>query len=330
MKQRISLFAALGERLANIPEPIIEAAIAQNPWYTPHSIRQAIEAIRTEMLDSELLRTWLEGYRVPVATPKRVLVIMAGNLPLVGFFDLLCVVASGHHCMVKPSSKDTVLITFVMEQLRAINPDIALSLYDGSESPEAVIATGSDNTNRYFRAQYSHIPTLLRGSRQSVAVLTGQESEADLKGLEEDIWLHNGLGCRNVSMLFLKEGMAFPNIKPTCTHPKYGNNYRQNKALLTMAQAPFIDLDGAVAVESDHFPTRLSTIAYHTYERLEEVTQWLEAHDSELQCVVASTPLHPRTVPFGRAQHPALTDYPDAVDVVAFLEQIAYICPTEH
>lgn len=326
MKHTIELFSALSERLAHLPESIVKEAIAENPWYTPEAIHTAVEAIRREMLDPELLTRWLSAYRVPVANPKRVLVIMAGNLPLVGFFDLLCVVAAGHHCIVKPSSKDMVLTAHIINELSNIDPKVGISYYDGHTLPDAVIATGSDNTNRYFRARYGTIPTLLRGSRQSVAVLTGEESEAELRGLEEDIWLHNGLGCRNVSMLFLKEGMAFPAIRPTSLHSKYRNNYLQNKALLEMTSEPFIDLGGAVAMESNRFPARLSTLTYRYYRTTEEVAEWLTAHDRELQCVVAREKLHPRAVPFGRAQHPTLTDYPDAVDVVAFLEQITYIC----
>lgn len=326
MKHTIELFSALSERLAHLPENIVKEAIDENPWYTPEAIHTAVEAIRREMLDPELLTCWLSAYQVPVANPKRVLVIMAGNLPLVGFFDLLCVVAAGHHCIVKPSSKDKALTTHIINELSNIDPKVGISYYDGYTLPDAVIATGSDNTNRYFRARYGTIPTLLRGSRQSVAVLTGEESEAEMRGLEEDIWLHNGLGCRNVSMLFFKEGMAFPAIRPTSLHSKYRNNYLQNKALLEMTGEPFIDLGGAIAMESNHFPARLSTLTYRYYRTTEEVAEWLTAHDRELQCVVAREKLHPRAVPFGRAQHPTLTDYPDAVDVVAFLEQIAYIC----
>ncbi|MBR5464416.1 MAG: aldehyde dehydrogenase [Alistipes sp.] len=322
MKTTIDTLCQLADRLTRVPEDVVKCAMAHNPWFTAASIGAAIEAIRTEMLDPEKLAAWLASYAVPVQRPKNVLVIMAGNLPLVGFFDMLCVVVSGHRCLVKPSSKDRVLMEYAIGELRTIDPSLNVEVYDGQFVPDAVIATGSNNTNRYFRAHYGSIPTLLRGSRQSVAVLTGKESEEALRGLEEDIWLHYGLGCRNVSMLFLKRGMPFPPLQPQIRHPKYRNNYLQTKALMQMAGEPFIDLGDAVAVQRAEFPHALSAIAYRYYDTAPEVEQWLAAHDRELQCVVGRSIAHARRVDFGRAQHPALTDYPDAVDVIAFLETI--------
>ena len=322
MKTRIDILCRLGDELAKLPEVVIERAIAENPWFTRASICAAVEAIRGEMLDRDRLTTWLAAYAVPVAAPKQVLIILAGNLPLVGFFDLLCVVASGHRCLVKPSSKDRVLVEYVVRTLQALDSSIDVAIYDGEAEPDAVIATGSDNTNRYFRARYQTIPTLLRGSRQSVAVLTGEESAEELRGLEEDIWLHHGLGCRNVSMLWLKKGMDLPKIRPQAVHEKYRHNYLQTKALLTMDGEEFVDLGGAVAICKEDFPQSLSAITYAYYETVSEVEHWLADHDRELQCVVGRSIDHARRVDFGRAQHPALTDYPDAVDVVAFLERI--------
>lgn len=305
-----------------MPEVVIAQAVAENPWFTPASIRVSVEAICDEMLRCELLEAWLTPYAVPVANPRNVLIIMAGNLPLVGFFDLLCVLASGHRAWVKPSSKDRVLMNFVLDELRAIDPHLPAESYDGESFPDAVIATGSDNTNRYFRAQYQAIPTLLRGSRQSVAVLSGAETAEELRGLAEDIWLHSGLGCRNVSMVWLPEGMQMPRLQPCELHPKFRNNYLQTKAMCEMEGQPFIDLGGAVALQQSHFPHALSELSYAFYRSIDEVETWLDAHDRALQCVVSRVVTHPRRVDFGRAQHPALTDYPDAVNVVAFLERI--------
>lgn len=327
MNRIVDTLVALGKRLEGFGKEPISAAVIRkaceaNGWFTPDSVCTAVEAIRCEMLDRAKLTTWLASYAVPVTTPKNILIIMAGNIPLVGFFDLLCVVASGHRAWVKPSSKDRVLIDFMVEQLREIDPLIAIAYADPTYQPDAVIATGSDNTNRYFRATYGAIPTLLRGSRQSVAVLAGDETEGELCGLAEDIWLHNGLGCRNVSLVMLPEGCAFPALCPPQLHPHYRDNYRQVRAVRTMTESPFMDLDGALAVEQHDFPHALCEIAYFHYRSIEEVEAWLSAHDTALQCVVSRCVKHPRRVDFGQAQHPALTDYPDAVDVVAFLETI--------
>lgn len=323
----IHTLCTLGERLndfgtTDATRSIIADACRENRWFTPDAIRMAVEAIRCEMLDRKRIEAWLAPYAVPVAAAKNVLIIAAGNIPLVGFFDLLCVIVSGHRAWVKPSSKDRVLMRYMMEELQAIDPALSIALYDGTTPPDAVIATGSDNTNRYFRAQYGSIPSLLRGSRQSVAVLTGEETEEELRGLAEDIWLHNGLGCRNVSLVMLPEGRAFPRLTPPALHPSYRNNYRQQRALRRLCGTEVIDLDGAIAIEQHTFPRALSELAYFHYRTQQEAVEWLTTHDNELQCVVTRAINHPRRVDFGRAQHPALTDYPDAVDVVAFLETI--------
>lgn len=328
MKSAIELFAALGERLTHFGEDVatqkvILRASAENPWFLPEEIRRAVDALVREMLQRDRLRKWLSAYpTLPVAQPAEVLVIMAGNIPLVGFFDLLCVVASGHRCRIKPSAKDRVLMEYVVRTLRELDPEVPIATSDGADQAvDAVIATGSDNANRYFRAHYAGIPTLLRGHRQSVAVLSGRESEQELKGLADDIWTYSGLGCRNVSLLFLPEGYR-PELTMPVIHPKYRNNYLQTRALLTMQGHPFLDLGAAVAVEQREFPTALSELSYSFYRTTDEVAAWLAAHDAELQCVVTECLEHPRRVDFGQAQSPRLTDYPDARNVLAWLAEI--------
>ena len=191
---RISPFVELGRRLARQLaggelDAVVARAIAENGWFTRQSVAQAIEAICTDLLDETVLRDWLARYPRPDASAvRRVGIVLAGNIPLVGFFDLLCVLASGHACRVKPSSKDTVLIGYVVDLLRTIDPAIPLRIAEQGERPDAVIATGSDNANRYFRMLFGGIPSLLRGSRQSVAVLSGRETAAEL-----DIPLREGV-----------------------------------------------------------------------------------------------------------------------------------------
>lgn len=189
------------------------------------------------------------------------------------------------------------------------------------ERPDAVIATGSDNANRYFRMLFGGIPSLLRGSRQSVAVLSGRETAAELSGLEEDIFAYSGLGCRNVSLLFLPRGYM-PELRCTALNEKYRRNYLRERALLRMRRMPFVDLDGAVLCEDRSFPAALSRIHYTFYDSLADVEAWLAAHDDRLQCVVSQCVRHSRRVAFGRAQHPGLTDYADDVDTMQFLGTI--------
>ena len=325
MNRMIDRFVTLGERLeafGRTPQTaqVVRRAAAANPWFLPQEIVRSVEAIRSEMLERERLERWASAYP-PVERRKEVLVVMAGNLPLVGFFDLLCVLVSGHSCRVKPSGKDTVLMEYIVGQLKAIDPDIPLTTGEAQGRPDAVIATGSDNANRYFRAMFDGIPSLLRGSRQSAAVLSGCETEEQLHGLEEDIFAYSGLGCRNVSLLFLPRGYL-PALRCTAGNEKYRRNYLQERAVLRMRRMPFVDLEGAVLCEERSFPAALSRIHYTFYDTLDEAEEWLAAHDGELQCVVSQCVRHSRRVDFGRAQHPRLTDYADDVDTMRFLGAI--------
>lgn len=323
MEYALELFSELGRRLRGFgcdvrTQEVAGHACLANGWFMPADIRRAVAAVAGDMLRCDLLREWLSRYPVPVAAPKRVLVVMAGNIPLVGFFDLLCVLAAGHRCLVKPSAKDTVLMEYIVGLLHRIDPHVPVEFYDGQAPVDAVIATGSDNANRYFRARYAGIPALLRGNRHSVAVLGGGETPAQLAGLADDIWAYSGLGCRSVSLLFLPEGYDLQLRMPE-VNAKYRNGYRQQKALLAMEGRPFRDLGAAVAVEQCAFPMALSQVNYTFYKSPGEVGAWLAEHDDELQCVVSETIPHSRRAGFGRAQSPALTDYPDDRDVIAFL-----------
>lgn len=323
MKDAIELFAALGSRLSRFgrdefTRAVTERACRANGWFTPGEINRAVRTLAHEMLRGDRLRAWLARYPVPVARPRRVLVVMAGNIPLVGFFDLLCVVASGHRCLVKPSGKDSVLTEFILSELRQLDPEVRAELYDGTSAVDAVIATGGESANRYFRTRYADIPALLRGNRHSVAVLSGRETSEQLAGLADDIWAYSGLGCRSVSLLFVPQGYDLRLEMPP-VNEKYRNNYRQTRALLEMTGRPFVDLGAAVLIEQREFPAALSEVSVARYRSLEEVTAWLGVHDAELQCVVTECLAHSRRAAFGRAQSPALTDYPDERDVIGFL-----------
>lgn len=374
MDNAIDLFPALGRRLiavgrgcgmseeaadrslfsgAILPEALVGRACRENGWFSPTDIARAVTTIARDMLHPDRLTKWLARYPLPVLAPRRVLVVMAGNIPLVGFFDLLCVVASGHRCLVKPSAKDRVLVEWIVGLLREIDPYVPIEFYDDNTSGashsapvacmpadthgapaddthgtpadatriDAVIATGSDNANRYFRARYAGIPALLRGHRQSVAVLSGSETPEQLTGLADDIWAYSGLGCRSVSLIFMPEGYDLQLQMPAMSK-KYRNNYRQQKALLAMSDLPFADFGAAVAVEQRAFPMALSRIDYSYYKSLEEVEAWLAAHDDRIQCVVSRSVAHDRRVDFGAAQSPALTDYADRRDVMDFLVKL--------
>lgn len=318
MKHIVDIFSALGERLTRFGDDdasnrIIDEAIAANGWFTRTDILRAVEAIRTEMLDREKLAAWLSHYTKAVE-PKRVAVIMAGNIPLVGFFDLLCVVAAGHECHVKPSSKDSVLMRYVVEQLRDIEPGIAICDYSADATYNMAIATGGDDANAYFREHFAGTRTLLRGSRHSVAVLNGNESAEELQALHNDITAYSGLGCRSVSMLFVPRGYVPDFKRGEVDNTKLRRNIQAMRATLTIEGAEFWDAGAFIMRRGEDFAQSLAVVTLREYLDIEEVKKWIEENIEHIQCVVSRT-----DIPFGRAQYPALMDYADGVDTMRFL-----------
>ena len=330
MKSWVEIFGALGSRLSEFGDDdasreVVAQAMAENEWFSEDDIRYAVEAICCEMLDAEKLSKWLSFYpSAGSCEAKRVAIIMAGNIPLVGFFDLMCVLASGNIPYVKPSSKDRVLEEYVEQLLREIEPELRIERYAENAQYDAVIATGGESANLYFRTTFAGVSSLLRGSRHSVAVLSGKKSERDMTLLADDIFVHSGLGCRNVSLVFVPRGyeLHLPSRK-MCK--AYHNNYRQCRALLTMQGVEFDDLGEAVVVKQPkaEFPRFLSQINIVEYDDLRDVRAWLVENDESLQCVVSDIEgLHSRCVAFGRAQSPTLFDYADERDTMQFLLSI--------
>lgn len=318
MKHIVDIFSALGERLTRFggddaSNRIIDKAIAANGWFTRADILRAVEAIRTEMLDREKLMAWLKNYTKAVE-PKRVAVIMAGNIPLVGFFDLLCVVAAGHECHVKPSSKDSVLMRYVIEQLRDIEPSVAIYDYSADATYDMAIATGGDDANAYFREHFAGTRTLLRGSRHSVAVLNGNESAEELQALHNDITAYSGLGCRSVSMLFVPRGYVPDFKRGEAVNAKLRRNIQAMRATLTIEGAEFWDAGAFIMRRGEDFAQSLAVVTLREYLDIEEVKKWIEENTEHIQCVVSRT-----DISFGRAQYPALMDYADGVDTMRFL-----------
>ncbi|MBQ7856601.1 MAG: aldehyde dehydrogenase [Alistipes sp.] len=327
MINSVEIFSRLGSLLASFGESeasrlVIAQAQRENEWFTEQDVRRAVSAIREQMLDRKRLEEWLSAYRITPHAPRRVGIVMAGNIPAVGFFDMLCVVASGNRALVKLSSKDRVLMRHLIELLRSIEPQIAIEEWQGEAEIDAVIATGGDSANLLFRTLYGSIPHLLRGSRHSVAVLSGRESNEELKALSADIFSYSGLGCRSVSLIFAPQGY-YPAITPPTMCEGYRNNYRRTRTLLTMHQTPFRDLGSAVMVEGEALlPAEISRINISHYTDLSQVKEWLSHNKERLQCVVSNIADIPNAIATGRAQYPALNDYADGVDVMEFLTSI--------
>lgn len=322
MRSITDIFTTLGERLQTFGQEeeshrVIRAACEANPWFTERDILDAVEAIRTQMLDRTKLEAWLADY--PTATsPQRVAIIMAGNIPLVGFFDLMCVLCSGHEAHIKSSSKDRVLIQHMVDTLRSIEPTIAIHDYIATEHYDMVIATGGDEANRYFESHFAGTKRLLRGSRHSVAVLDGMESSNELEGLFEDITAYSGLGCRSVSMIFAPSGHDIALPKGEARNAKLKRNIASMRALLTMQGREFGDYGAFLTSEGTTFATNLANVVVHRYNDIAYVRAWLREHRPEIQCIVSHLDIE-GCVPYGEAQHPRLCDYADGVDTMEFL-----------
>ena len=305
--------------LGNTPEgeAVITRSVEHNPWFTRTDILRAIDAICSEMLDRTKLREWLAHYPT-TSTARRVAVIMAGNIPMVGLFDLVCVIAAGHECHIKPSSKDSVLMRYVVESLKAIDPNVAIYDYDPTEHYDMAIATGGDDANRYFREHFAQTRSLLRGSRHSIAVLDGTESTLELEGLTTDITAYSGLGCRSVAMLFIPRGTMplLPHTEPI--NPKLRGTLRSTRALYTLQHRGFNDHGAYLSVYGEEFSKSLAMVTLREYDNLDEVRQWISTNAGHLQCIVSHADIS-GAVPFGRGQYPTLWDYADGIDTMRFL-----------
>ncbi|MBO5902396.1 MAG: aldehyde dehydrogenase [Tidjanibacter sp.] len=328
---RVELLVALGDRLTEFghepqSQAIIEQACIANEWFTPDSILRAVEAIRSQMLDREKLNAWLADYpTLPLQQPLNVAIIMAGNLPLVGFADMLYTLASGCKPLIKPSSKDPLPL-YIATLINSLSNSDLVGILSDSDTPDVVIATGSDSSADYFRSLYPKAVHLIRGSRYSVALLSGKESAEELRLLGEDCFEHNGMGCRSVSRLLVPKGYDFAPLVEALRQSLdlcgagHKANYRQTRALLTMRGVPYIDGRGFVLVaEGLVSEERLSVITFSEYDSDDDVQKYFSQRAEKIQCVVAQNNPFERTVPFGQTQHPTLSDYADGVDVIDFL-----------
>jgi len=304
-----------------------EASIHYNGWFTKENVDFAISQWASA-LEKENLEKWLEAYPISEKKPKRVAVIMAGNIPLVGFHDFLSVLISGHKILIKQSTNDKQLLPILVEFLIAENAEFKNHIEFTTEKLEnydAVIATGSNNTSRYFEYYFSKVPHIIRKNRNSVAILTGKETEEELKPLGEDIFRYFGLGCRNVSKLYVPEDYDFDTFfkamyswNSIIHQHKYANNYDYNKAVYLMSEYKLLDNGFLILKEDNSFSSPIATLYYEKYSSQEELQQILEKEKENLQCVVSQN-LKKDHLAFGKTQHPNLSDYADKVDTLEFL-----------
>ncbi len=300
----------------------------QNSWFTDENLKFCLKQW-SKILTEENLKNWIKQYKTD-NSPKNIGIVMAGNLPLVGLHDLISVILSGHNPIVKTSSKDTVLMSAVIDFLTERNPSLkdVIKKTERLKEQDAVIATGSNNTARYFEYYFKDIPHIIRKNRTSVAVLDGNETKQDLKNLANDIFRYFGLGCRNVTRLYLPENFntdllfeAFYDWKEIINHNKYANNYDYNRAVYLMSKDKFLDNNFVILKESDSFHSPIGVVFYSFYKNSDEVKKELTEKSEEIQCVVGNLfKDFKNSVDFGQTQMPKLNDYADGVDVMKFLE----------
>jgi len=332
LQARIQAFTYLGEYLKTdiYQEAAEQLNLAEvlNPWFTKENIEKALNAWHKQ-LKVDMLNAWLHPYKLEeVSSPKKVLIIMAGNIPLVGFHDFLTVLVSGNKVVVKMSSTDNVLLNVLIEKLISIAPEFkeSIAFIDDVKNRnfEAVIATGSDNSAQYFEYYFKGAKKIIRKNRRSVAVLDGSESAIELKGLAVDVFAYFGLGCRNVSKIFLPKGYdlnklfeAFFPYSHVVDHKKYGNNYDYNKAIFLMGSNKLVENGFLLMKQDKSLLSPVAMLYYEYYDDVHTVAQFVEENAEKLQCVVSK-----KDILFGNTQKPNLWDYADGVDTVEFLREL--------
>ncbi|MCX6266817.1 MAG: acyl-CoA reductase [Bacteroidetes bacterium] len=339
---RIKSFEVLGDRLRRFNEnsteveilPLIEAArsaSSRNPWFTPEHVRIALNNLGMS-LTPENLRHWLSSYSEQLENifpGKKIGVVMAGNIPAVGFHDFLCVLISGHKIVAKLSSSDDVLLPAMADILTSYMPEWHdyISFTAGKlEKFDAIIATGSTNTSKYFEYYFGQYPHIIRKSRNSIAVIAGNEDSQDLHNLAEDIMLFFGMGCRSISKVYVPSGYDFsPLIQALgkydyfINHHKYCNNYEYNKSIMMISQIPFINTGFLLIKEDRSIASRIAMLHYEYYNSPDEITDSLMQNLDSIQCITGIMQLPIKLLPPGKGQNPALWDYADQVDTMTFL-----------
>lgn len=330
IKQADKIFLKWAELLRNQ----IRSAEEYNPWFTRENILYSLDKIGN-MLDYNRLKEWTGSYEIDLSgkIPLNVGTVMAGNIPLVGFFDFLCVLISGNIFMAKMSSKDNKLLPVLKEILVDIDFDFEdrILFIDGFlKNMDAVIATGSNNTSRYFEYYFGKYPNIIRKNRSSVAVLTGEETNIELEDLGNDMLRYFGLGCRNVSKIYIPENSSpekiLEGIKPfshIAIHNKYANNYDYNKSIFIMNNVKFID-NGLLLLKQDEgmFPP-VSVVFYEYYSDLGNVMKNIQSHSQDIQCIVSKGGIIENSVEFGKSQQPGLFNYADNIDTMEFLSSLS-------
>jgi hypothetical protein len=339
LEERIVLFSELGKKIKTQLDTedfqeTLGYAKSKNGWFTVDNLRASLVSIIDKYLNRKELDSFVASYPTTYFEPsavKKVGIVAAGNIPLVGFQDLIHVILAGHSAYFKPSSQDEILIKYIYDELLKINPAISdrIILADKLNDLDAYIATGSGNTSRYFEYYFSKKPNIIRKNRTSVAVLDGSESRTDLGNLGNDIFSYFGLGCRNIAKLYVPKDydftVFFESIEYWNTilmHSKYNNNYDYMKSIYLVNGVQHLDNGFVLLKEDESLASPIATLYYQTYSSKSEIAQILEDKKSEIQVIVSDESFSSNTFGFGESQTPALADYADNIDTMQFLSTI--------
>lgn len=324
LQHRIGLLTRLGDYILSSEPAWLDAkkkAEFENGWFTPEFTDLACSQIANNYLKQSILENWTKEVREP-ATPRHVGIIMAGNIPLVGFHDWLCVFVSGHIARIRFSSKDKVLLTHLLDKMNEWDPAVATQtrIEEMLKGCDAYIATGSNNSARYFEYYFGKYPHIIRRNRTAVGILTGNERQNELEKLADDVYQYFGLGCRNVTKIYVPRNFdfvpllaAFRKYDHLANHHKYKNNYDYNLALHLLNHVQYMANDSILMIEQQNLFSPISQLNYEYYEDRSAVLQALQG-SPDIQCIVGDG-----QVPFGQAQQPAIDDYADGVNTLAFL-----------
>ena len=309
---------------------LIDECYSYNGWFSKPNIQKALAGI-VLLLEENKLKEFYSQIE-PAKTPKTIAVIMAGNIPAVGFHDFLSVLLSGNKILLKPSVDDKILITFFAEFLIETEPLLKnlIVFTDGRLVDfDAVIATGSNNSALYFEKYFGKYPHIIRKNRSSVAVLSGNETTEELNLLGNDIFEYFGLGCRNVSKVYVPKGYIFDTLyesifsfSEVIQNKKYANNHEYNRAIYLINQDKFLDNNFLIIKESNTLHSPIGVLYYEFYENIDHAIQKIKELESELQCIVSSISLPVKTIPFGKTQSPAIFDFSDNVNTLHFLNNL--------
>jgi hypothetical protein len=353
LRDRISAFEKLGRFMGQVREKsmdddlqrineyfleglhqVIREAELYNNWFTPENVHYAF-AQWSDALTESNLHQWVNRYPMDHfenEESRTIAVVMAGNIPLVGFHDFLSILISGHKILVKPSADDNKILPYLAQVLVAIERNFAerISFAEGKITDfDAVIATGSDNSARYFDYYFGKYPHIIRKNRTSVAVLNGKEDEPTLVKLGEDIFRYFGLGCRNVSKIYIPKDYdldrlfkAFYGYSGVIDNKKYGNNYDYNRAVLMMEKEDFLENGFMIIKKSEALHAPVSVVYVEEYDAIDVLSAKLEQDQDKLQCVVSEIPEFKESITFGTTQQPHLWDYADGIDTIRFLRGV--------